>query len=192
MLMLCNSVRERAANAVNLATALSTTVPGAAVERVLVRVVPAVVVAVAEPVRLHANGGRLAGEVVGRAGDVAVPARALALVRRLVVLAVVDAVAHLALGDAAEVVAGELAVDALGVVAALLVSAVAAVVLVVAPPGGEDAPAVAAAELSRLAGVLRAVVGVLVGAVAVAAVGVAVAGPQPADALAVGAGELAR
>ena len=88
-------------------------------ERVLVRVVSAVVVAVAEPVRLHADGGRLAGEVVRRAGDVAVPAGAHALVRRLVVLAVVDAVAHLALGDAAEVVAGELAVDALGVVAAL-------------------------------------------------------------------------
>ena len=159
-------------------------------KRILVRVVATVVVAVAEPVGLHADGRRLAGQVVGRAGDVAVAAGVLALVRRVAVLAVVDAVAHLALGDAAEVVAGELALHALRVVAALLVRPVAAVVLVVAPPRGEDAAAVAAAELGRLAGVLRAVVGVLVGAVAVAAVRVAVAGPQPADALAVGAGEL--
>ena len=68
------------------------------------------------------------------------PAEGHALVGGLVVLAVVDAVADLTLGDAPEVIARELAVHALGVVAALLVRAVAAVVLVVAPPRREDAP----------------------------------------------------
>ena len=64
-------------------------------KRVLVRVVPAVVVAVAQPVGLYADGGGLAGEVIGRTGDVAILAGDLTLVRRAVVLAVIDAVAHL-------------------------------------------------------------------------------------------------
>ena len=68
-------------------------------ELVFVGVVAAVVVAVAEPVRLDADGGGLALRVGARAGDVAVAARLVRLVRRLVVLAVVDAVANLCLGN---------------------------------------------------------------------------------------------
>jgi len=69
------------------------------VEFVFVGVVSAVVVAVAEPVRLDADGRRLALHVGARAGDVSVAARLVRLVGRFVVLAVVDAVANLRLGN---------------------------------------------------------------------------------------------
>ena len=75
------------------------------------------------------------------------------LVRSAVVLTVIDTVAHLRLRDAPKVVAGELALGTLGVVAPLLVRPVSTIVLVVALPRVEDATAIAAAEFCRLAGV---------------------------------------
>ena len=71
-------------------------------ELIFVGVVTAVVVAVAKPVWLHADGGRLALHVRARAGDVAAAAGVLRFVRGLVVLTVVDAVADLGLRDAPE------------------------------------------------------------------------------------------
>lgn len=78
----------RAPEAVGRARALRT------VHRVLVAVVAAVVVAVAQPIRFHAYVCPLALEMVGRARHV-LRAPVVCFVRRSVVLAVVDAVAHL-------------------------------------------------------------------------------------------------
>lgn len=64
------------------------------VHRVLVAVVAAIVVAVAQPVRLHAYVGLQALEMIRRARDV-LRAPVVRLVRRRVVLAIVHAVAHL-------------------------------------------------------------------------------------------------
>ncbi len=61
---------------------------------VLVRIVAAVVVAIAQPKRLHANVGRVALEMVRRASRV--PSATIAgLVRRVGVLAVINSVANL-------------------------------------------------------------------------------------------------
>ena len=114
-------------------------------EFVFVRVVAAVVVTVAKPVGLDADGGGLAGELAGAAGDVPVLADGVRFVRRLVVLAVVDAVANLGLGYATVVaLASEFAVGALGVVAVLLVGPITAIVLVIALPSIENATPIAA------------------------------------------------
>lgn len=78
----------RAPEAVGRARALRT------MYRVLVAVVAAIVVAVAQPVRFHAYVRPLALEMVGRARHV-LRAPVVRLVRRGVVLAVVHAVAHL-------------------------------------------------------------------------------------------------
>lgn len=117
-----------------------------AVQWILVAVVAAVVVAVAEPVGLDADVGLLALEVVGRASRVH-RASLVGLVRGDVVLAVVDAVADLGHRDAALIRAGELVGSAGLVGAALLIAHVLAVVLVVALPRLEDATAIVAAEL---------------------------------------------
>ena len=154
--------RGRQAPVVGTPERVGRTRSGAAVQLVLVRVVATIVIAVAQPVRLQADGGGLAGQLAAGAGDVLVVADGQGLVGGGVVLAVVDAVADLRLGDAAEVVAGELSLGALRVVAVLLVRPVAAVVLVVALPGVEDASAVAATELLGLACVNRTVVGILI------------------------------
>ena len=67
--------------------------------------------------------------MVPLAGDVPVLAQLQGLVGGAVVLAVIYSVADLSLGNAAEVVTGELSVVALGVVAVQLVRAVTAVIL---------------------------------------------------------------
>ena len=67
--------------------------PITAVEFILIAVVPAVVVAVAKPVGLHADGGVLTLEVVRGASHFW--ATVLGLVRRMFVLAVIDTVANL-------------------------------------------------------------------------------------------------
>lgn len=64
------------------------------VNRVLVAVIAAVVVAVTQPVRFHANVRLFAFEMVGRTRDV-LRATVVRLVRRRVIFAVVHAVAHL-------------------------------------------------------------------------------------------------
>lgn len=69
--------------------------PLGTVHRVLVTVVAAVVVAVAQPIRFHANVRLLALQMVRRARDV-LRAPVVGLVRSRVVFAVVHAVAHLA------------------------------------------------------------------------------------------------
>lgn len=116
------------------------------VQRILIAVVAAIVVTVAQPVRLDADIRLLALEMIGRAGRVA-RASLVRLVARYVVLAVVHPVADLRHGYAALVGAGKLARRAGPIDAALLVRAVLAVVLVVALPRLEDAAAVVAAEL---------------------------------------------
>ena len=70
---------------------------------IFVGVVAAVVVAVAEPVRLDADGGGLALHVRARTGDVPAAALLDRFVRGLVVLAIVDAVAHLRFGYTPEI-----------------------------------------------------------------------------------------
>lgn len=79
-----------------------------AMNRILVAVVTAIVVAVAEPVGLHADIRFLALEMIQWTRGVARTAL-MRLVRRDVILAIIDAVAHLRLRDAAIVGAGEFA-----------------------------------------------------------------------------------
>ena len=71
-------------------------------ELVFVGVVAAIVVAVAKPVRLNADGRGLALHVRAGAGQVSSGAMVDSFVGRLVVLAVVDAVANLSLRDTSE------------------------------------------------------------------------------------------
>ena len=69
-----------------------------------------------------------------RTSDIPVLAELLGLVRGAVVLAIVDAVAHLGPGDAPVVLTGELTISTVLVLAVDLVGAVTAVVLVIAFP----------------------------------------------------------
>lgn len=117
---------------------------------ILIAIVAAIVVAVAEPIRFHADVRLLALEMVQRARSIA-RAPLMRLVRSDVVLAVINAVAHLRLRDAAIVGAGEFSRRACWIHAALLVATVPAIVLVVAHPRFEDTPAVVATELVRAA-----------------------------------------
>lgn len=121
-----------------------------AMNRILVAIVTAIVVAVAEPVRLHADVRLLAFEMIQRARSVAWTTL-VRLIGSDIVLAVVDAVAHLRLRDAPEVGAGELARCAGWIDASLLVATVPTVVLVIALPRFEDASAVVAAKFVRTA-----------------------------------------
>lgn len=124
--------------------------PLGAMHRILIAIVAAVVVTVAEPVGFHADVRLLALEVIRGTRGVA-GATLVSLVRGDIVLAVVDAVAHLRLRYAAVVGAGEFACRARRVNASLLVAAIPAVVFVVALPRLEDAPTVVATELVRAA-----------------------------------------
>lgn len=76
------------------------------------------------------------------------------LVRSNIVLAIIDAVAHLRLRDAAVVGAGELSCGAWWINAAFLVATVPTVVLVIALPRLENTSAVVATELVRAARVV--------------------------------------
>jgi hypothetical protein len=68
-------------------------------ELFFIGIVSTVVVSIAQPVGLDTDGGGLALHVGARAGDVSAAALLNRFVGSLVVLAVVDAVAHLSLGN---------------------------------------------------------------------------------------------
>lgn len=138
---------------IRTAKAILGTSPLGAVQGILVAVVAAVVVSVAQPIGLDANIRLLALEVIGGTGRVP-RAAFVGLVTGDVVLAIVDAIADLGLRYAALVGTGELARGAGTIGAALLVRAVLAIVLVIALPRLEDAAAVVAAELVRAARVV--------------------------------------
>lgn len=114
-------------------------------KRVLVAVITAIVVAIAEPVRLDADVGLFALEMIGWTSGIHGTAL-VSLITSDVVLTVVHTVTDLGLRYATLVGTGELAICARPVGAVLLVAAVLAVVLVVALPRLEDAAAVLATE----------------------------------------------
>lgn len=122
--------------------------PLSTMNRILIAVVAAIVVAVAEPVGLHADVRLLALEMIQRARSIA-RAPLVCLVRSNVVFAVINAVAHLRLRDAAIIGAGEFSRRARWVHATFLIATVPTVVFVIAHPRFEDTPAVVAAELVR-------------------------------------------
>lgn len=121
-----------------------------AMNRILIAIVTAIVIAVAEPVRLHADVCFFALEMIQRTCSVARTAL-VCLIGSEVVLAIVDAVAHLRLRYASIIGAGEFARCARWIDATLLVATIPTVVFVVALPRFEDASAVVAAEFVRAA-----------------------------------------
>ena len=128
--------------------------------------------------------------MVVRTGHVTILALLHALVGGGIVFAIVDSIAHLALGDTTEIITGEFSLVTLVVVTAFFVRSVAAIVLVITAPGVENASAIAATELGGFARVLGAVAGVLIGLVSASAVAVSIASPESGDTLAIGTGEL--
>ena len=128
---------------------------------VLIRVVPAVVITVAEPKGFDANVGRVALEMTRRAGGVAFTA-IHCFVGGIGVFAIVDAVTDGCHCDTALIGAGELAFSASGVSAAFFIGVIAAVIFVVAFPRFENAAAVTASVLDWTARVKRTVAFVFV------------------------------
>ena len=98
---------------------------------VLIRVVPAVVITVAEQKGFDANFGRVALEMTRRAGGVAFTA-IHCFVGGIGVFAIVDAVTDGCHCDTALIGAGELAFSASGVSAAFFIGVITAVIFVVA------------------------------------------------------------
>jgi hypothetical protein len=145
-------------------------------QRVLIAVVPAIIVPVAQPIGLHTDGGVLALQVVLRTGHVARAAQGHRLVAGRVVLAVVHPVADLQFRNAAEVVAGVLAHRTARIVAAYLIRTVPAIILVVALPRLEDAAPVAATIFRGRAGVITAILKLLI--CRIPTIIIAIAGPQ--------------
>jgi hypothetical protein len=146
-------------------------------ERVFVAVVATVVVSITQPVGLHTDCGALALKVISGTSDIPRAAHLGRLVAGLVVFAVIDTIADLSIGDAPMVVAGELALGTFRIVTVQLVGAVTTVVLVITLPGLEDATAVPAPVLGCGAGVIAAVVSLLVAVVPT--VIISITGPQP-------------
>jgi len=124
-----------------------------AMNGILITVVAAIVVAVAKPVGLHADVRLLALEMIQRARSIA----RTSLVRLIgsdIVLAIINAVAHLRLRDAAVIGAGEFPWRAWWINAAFLIATVPTIVFVIALPCLEDTSAVVTAELVRAARVI--------------------------------------
>lgn len=99
------------------------------------------------------------------------------LIRCGIVLAIVDAIAHLTLWYATSVGARELTIHTRRITAAQLIGAILAVVLMITLPRLEDAASVVAAELVRRARVIRTVVEILVRVIP--AIVIAIARPHP-------------
>lgn len=116
--------------------------------RILITVVATIIVTVAEPVRLDANVRLFAFEVIQGACSVA-RTTLVCLIRSNVVLAVIDAVAHLRLRNAAIVGTGEFTWRTGRINASFFVATVPTVILVIAFPRFEDTSAVIATELVR-------------------------------------------
>lgn len=119
-----------------------------AMDRVFIRIIAAIVVTIAKPVRFNANVRLFTLEVVRWAGHVHWTSF-MRLVRRRVVFTIIDSVADLRLRNAPTVQACKFSVSAGRILAVDFVRAVFAVVFVVALPRFENASAVVAAELVR-------------------------------------------
>ena len=126
--------------------------------------------------------------MVVRTRDVAVFAHAYGLIGCAVVLAIIDSVAHLSLGNTSRVLAGKFSLVTRRIAAVLFICPVSAVILVITLPGTENTSPVSTTELGWLASVKRAVVRIFISIIT--AIVIAVAGPQSGDALAVAASEL--
>ena len=144
---------------------------------VLVAVVATVVVSITQPVWLHTDCGALALKVISGTSDIPRATHLGRLVAGLVVFAVIDTIADLSIGDAPMVVTGELALGTFWIVTVQLVGAITTVVLVITLPGLEDATTVAAPVLGCGAGVIAAVVSLLIAVVPT--VIISITGPQP-------------
>lgn len=145
-------------------------------QRIFVTVIAAIVVAVAQPVRLDADICFFAFQMVRRTRRVLRTAF-VRLVRSAIVFAIVHTVAHLRLRYASSIQAGEFAINARRVCAALFVRSVFAIVLVVALPRFEYAATIVAAELVRRTRMERAIVEVFIAVIT--AIVVSVTGPHP-------------
>lgn len=135
---------------IGTAEAVLRTGPLSAMNRIFIAIVAAIVVAVAEPVGLYTDVRLLTFEMIQRARSIA-RASLVRLVRSNIVLAVINAVAHLRLRDAAVVGAGEFSWRAWWIHAAFLIATVSTIVFVIALPRFENTPAVVATELVRTA-----------------------------------------
>lgn len=117
---------------------------------ILVTIVAAIIIAIAEPVGLHTDVRLLAFQMIQRACSVS-RASFMRLIGCDVVFTIINTVAHLRLRDAAMVGASEFSRCARWVNAAFFIATVPTVVFVVALPGFKDASAVVATELVRAA-----------------------------------------
>lgn len=140
----------RNTSVIGTAEAVLRTGPLSAMNRIFIAIVAAIVVAVAEPVGLYTDVRLLTFEMIQRARSIA-RASLVRLVRSNIVLAVINAVAHLRLRDAAVVGAGEFSWRAWWIHAAFLIATVSTIVFVIALPRFENTPAVVATELVRTA-----------------------------------------
>lgn len=159
-----------------------------AMHRILVAVISAIIVTVAEPIGFHADASLLAFQMIGRTGCVH-GTSFVGLVRSDVVLAVVHAVADQILGDATVICTSKLAVGAGRIDAALLVAAIAAIVLMITFPRFKYTPAIITPEFIGTARVVRTVISILVRVIP--AVIVAIASPHSGDTTTIAAGKFA-
>jgi hypothetical protein len=144
-----------------------------AVIRILVRIITAIVVTIAQPIRFNANGSRSTFQMIIRASDVTILAGIFRFVRRGVIFAIIDAVAYLTIGYAPMIFASEFSSTAILVITILLIGSIPAVVLMVTLPSAEDAPAIGTPELRRFASVSGAIIFVFIRIVATIVVTVA-------------------
>lgn len=159
------------------------------VNRILVGIISAVVVAIAEPIRFNADVCLLAFQVTR--GARRVPwTPFVRFIRCRVVFTIIYSVTYLRHGDTALVITGEFTGGAGRVVTVQFVRAVLAVVFVITFPRAEDASPVVATELARVTRVKHAVFDIFVAVVST--IIISVAGPHPRNALPVGAIEFVR
>lgn len=144
----------------------------ATMQGILIRIIAAIIITIAQPIRFHANVRILAFQMTSRTRSI-LRAHFVRLIGRCIVLAVVHTVADLRLWNASAIQARELTVNARRIRAALLVRSVLAVVLMIAFPRIENAPSVIAAELVRSARMERTIVHILIAAIAAIVVAIA-------------------
>lgn len=119
--------------------------PLSTMQRILIRIIATIIVAIAKPVWLYANIGLLAFQMIWWTSCV-LRTPFMCFIRSDVILAVIHSITNLRHWNAAVIRTRELAIGTIRVLAVLLVGAVFTVVFMVTFPRFEDATSICATE----------------------------------------------
>ena len=131
----------------------------------LIGIVTAIVIPIAQPIRFDTNGSILALNMVIRTSHILIFASLKRLIGSTVILAIIDTITHLAIGNTPEIVTGELARCATLVITILFIRAITTVIFMVAFPSIENPPAIGAPELGGFASMRGTVSSVFIGVI---------------------------